>query len=327
MKFLAILTTLTTLLTASESMTDLRIAVDPFDAKNRSHVDFVAQASFDAGKFSFLVNPELAVYLNKSVDFGISLGHRWPFMNGAIGHHVFFDRSQMPTISVNQVGSGIDWLTPFMDFRANYYHPISPAITLKDRLVKPCKWGELEAVYKTKYFNVAAGPNFNFDSRILGAQSRFVIPFERFSLGIGGTIDQSGKKEAFLLTSFHLYRDKGGQYSNIPASHSKRPKVEFITVKLKQKKTEDKKVHKLEEAKKKFDEEDLQPIVEAIDDAEELTFDEEVDKYWTERAERERREAEKEVVAPPAIPIQPEEKGIWDSIKDFFFGKSRENPT
>lgn len=304
---LTIATAYSIILPATESMSDLRIAVDPTDAKNRSHIDFISQTSFDMGRFSFLVNPELAFYLNRSVDFGLSLGHRWPTRIGAFGHHVFFDRSQMPTISVNQFGSGIDWLTPKFDLRANYYHPISPAITLKDRLVKPCKWLEMESVFKTKYFNVAAGPTYNIDSGIFGVQSRFVVPFERFSLGLGGSIDQSGRKETFLLTSFHLYRDKGGEYSNIPASHTKRPKVDFITIKLKQKK----------EHPKKFDEKDLQP---AKQEEEESDFEKSAREYWEERAKREREE-EKQVIAPPVVPVEPDEKSIWQSIKDFFLGE------
>lgn len=292
---------------ANESMLDLRMAVDPFDAKNRSHIDIVSQASFKTPYCSLLVNPEIAFFLNKSVDFGISLGHRWELPVGILGHHIFFDRSQLPKISVNQIGTGIDLLTSKIDIRANYYHPVSPSVLLRDRIVKPCKWMEAEAMFKTPYFNLGVGPNLNIDSGVMGAQGRVIIPFERFSVGLGGMLDARGERQGFIITNFHLYRDKSGDITHTPLSHTKRPKIEFVPVHPnKNKKNSQPNSQNKKESPEEVvtDPEKINQIIkEKEDDPSYFLVEEETNNI------------------PGDIPIDPETKTVWESIWDFFLGK------
>ena len=326
MQFISILLPFFLMAKATESTVDLRMAVDPIDAKNRSHIDILSQTTFDMGPCSLLVNPEIDFYFNKSVDFGLSLGHRWALPYGALGHHIYFDRSQLPKLSVNQIGTGIDYLTPYVDFRLNYYQPLSGIFELAGYKFKPCKWIEGEALLKTPFANFGIGPSLNFDNQVWGAQGRVIFPFERFSLGVGSHIDQRGNSDAFLCTSFHLYKDKNGDPKNQVASHNKRPKIEFYPIKP---------------PKKKFDEadkvEEKKPEYVEITDPDEVENQLEKDKekgvlYLTdeglktlkqiedESLPKEVAEVIEESVAPPQIPPAPETKTVWESICDFFLG-------
>lgn len=279
---------------------DLKMSVDPIDAKNRSHIDIVAQKAFEFKNFSILLSPEIAFYFNKSVDFGLTLGHRWNLAYGAVGHYVFFDRSQLPKISVNQVGSGFDYITDKFDVRLNYYHPISPALQLKDRIVKPCKWIESEGIFKHKYVHIGAGPTFNIDAKVVGVQSKIIFPFDKFSLGLGASIDQNKHKQLFLITSFHLYKTSKYNHANSPSSHTKRPKI--YSYKIKQEPS------KVSAPKVKEEEEEIEGVEEQSDDqdSEQKDTSEEVIE-------------DPKVVAPMDVPPPENDKGILKTISDFFF--------
>jgi hypothetical protein len=218
---------------AADSMLDLRVAVDPYDAKNRSHIDVVSQTFYETSHGWLLINPEIAFYLNRSVDFGCSFGYRWKTKYGAMGHHVFFDRAQMPKISINQIGASLDWITPAFDLRTSYYHPITPPILYKNAFIRPCKWAEVELLIKNRYCNIGVSPNVNIESLVYGVSGKVVFPFEYFSLGVGAAVDQTGSKQGFLITSFHLYKNKGSSVGGQPAVHNRRPRLHFAPIKPK----------------------------------------------------------------------------------------------
>jgi len=210
-------------LLASESILDLQIGVNPANAKNKSYVGITSQTSFDTIYGSLLFNPEVSFYLDKSVDFSFSCGHRWKLAGGAIGQHFFFDRCQLPNLSVNQVGTGVDYVTDLFTVKLNYYHPVTGPVDFLGTKIFPCRWAELEGCFKTRYFNFSLVPNYNIETTVPGLQAKFVVPFNRFSLGLGGFCDLMGNKQAFFSTNFHLYKLPTPQRVNSVHSHAKQP--------------------------------------------------------------------------------------------------------
>ena len=213
---------------AADSQVDVRIDTDPNNLQNRSSFNITTTTSQEFGTdHALLFTPEMTFYNDGSVDFSIGAGHRHNWKGLAFGHHVFFDRSTVGALCLDQVGTGVDVLSDRVDFRANYYHPCTKATDGGFFTVKSCRWADAEFFFKTPYFGVGTGPLYNLDFKNWAIHSRLVVPLRDCSVSVGAIAGQGGYGQALLSVSFHLFKPKSKGNLTAPSCHVQKSNIYY----------------------------------------------------------------------------------------------------
>lgn len=207
---------------AMDGYFDIESNFDPMNVKQKSYIELSPSTYLPIDDKSWIFNPKLSFYLDGSVDVSMATGMRHTTQNGFLGHHVFWSLSQTKHGSFHQIGHSLDFLTEDWDYRVNYYHPLTKQQT--DDLFKydTHKWTEVEALWKGDHFNIGFGPKYNFSTRSIGLQTRFVIPFKFFNIGACAGYDHKHGFSSALSLSFNIYSTGRRSQLNGNISHKSR---------------------------------------------------------------------------------------------------------
>lgn len=219
-KTLSILLAIGSLLYSAESQVDLRIDTNPMNLQGRSAFNLTTTTSLpdDAENHALIFTPEMSFYTNGGIDFSITTGHRHKWDSWILGHTIFFDRSNVSGIALDQMGTGFDLQTPRFDFRMNYYHPITQ---LDESPIQLAKWMDAEIFFKTPWFGVGTGPLYNIDQNSFSLHSRIVVPVKDITLNLGALCGEGemGISQAIFSISFHLFKPKKPNALTSPPCH------------------------------------------------------------------------------------------------------------
>lgn len=194
---------------AAESQVDFRIDTDPTNLQGKTSFNLTTTTAIpdDAENHAIIFTPEMSFHTNQCIDFSITTGHRHRWKSWVLGHTLFFDRSNLEGIALDQIGTGVDLQTTRFDFRANYYHPIT---NLKFSAIQPSRWTDAEIFFKTPYFGVGTGPLYNLDTKTWALHSRLVVPIKDVTLNLGALCGagEYATTQAMFSISFHLFKPK-----------------------------------------------------------------------------------------------------------------------
>lgn len=213
---------------AVDSQVDLRIDTNPYNLEEKSSFNVTTTTAMvsESEKHALIFTPEMSFYANGGIDFSITYGHRHRLSNFVVGHHFFFDRTNVSFKSLDQIGSGIDIQTNLCDFRMNYYHPTTK---YGKGSIRACKWADCEIFFKTPYFGVGTGPLYNLDMKAWALHSRIVIPLKSCSLNFGAICGggEYGQSQAVFSLSFHLFEPNKRDALISPPCHVQKSNIYY----------------------------------------------------------------------------------------------------
>jgi hypothetical protein len=201
---------------------DLSINTDFSNLKERSHIDLNTQAIVPFQQRSMIINPRLSVFFDGTMDASVAMGMRHDISYGILGHHVFWDSSWVKGARFHQIGHSLDFLTESLDFRINYYHPITTEQESNIFLFSSHRWIEAETVLKTNLLHIGIGPKYDLFQKTWGAQARFIVPLKFFSIGTLVSHENATGWSGCFSLSFRLYSSARDSLLSHPVCHRSR---------------------------------------------------------------------------------------------------------
>lgn len=192
---------------------DISLSVDPLSVEKGSRIDINHQMFFPTENSTWIVNPRMCAYFDNHVDLSLGVGHRRACFGNLLGCHLFYDFSKHSPMYFHQGGVALEYLTPFFDYRLNYYHPVVKERVLEEFSYHPHQWMEAEAVWKGSRFSVAAGPAYNLSTQTFSAKGRVMVPYQNLVVSAGLEMDTSLDLRSFVSVGYQLY--------NLPKSRDK----------------------------------------------------------------------------------------------------------
>lgn len=189
-----------------------------YDTETRIKLDskgsMEAQSFFDlplSRSQSILLNPRLHLHKNNLLDGSLGIGYRHPVSIYTLGYYIYGDMSWRSPFLFYQISPGLEFLAPFFELRLNYYHPISQKKTDGKFSYTPSKWINLEGVLKLPYFQIDAGPTYNFKDKSLGSQFGITVPLKNFDIGCSFHKNSNNKMQSLFFVTLKLFNPEKKQ--------------------------------------------------------------------------------------------------------------------
>lgn len=216
---------LTAKVVAVDGFFDLSVNTDFADMEHRSHIDMttlVVTPLQTKTPRALLLTPRVSVFFDGTMDFSAAVGMRHQTPWGVLGHHVFWDGTSFKGANFHQLGGSLDFLTETLDFRVNYYHPVTKYQSYESMMFSSHKWMESEVVLKTAGFLLGAGPTYDLFTNTWGLQSKATIPMNMVNFSVVSAYDALNKFSTSFSISFRLYNSLRESLLHDPVSHKSR---------------------------------------------------------------------------------------------------------
>lgn len=178
---------------------------------------------FDNDQRAWLISPKVSYFLGGRTGFTIAGGIRHDISAISLGNHLFFNVLNDGSGSVYQWGKSFDILHDKWDLRINYYFPSKVKIPEFSMLYETASMLEGEFMYKTPFLAFGVHDVYNFRAQQNCTSLKFILPFERFSVGSNLSFQKDTPLKMGLSLTYNFLssakkdnKSKNALYRHIP---------------------------------------------------------------------------------------------------------------